>query len=350
MKNRSFIRWFVPTLAAIFLLALVTGCGSDSKPASPTASTGAGPGEKITLKLAHNLPITNHMARGMENFSKKVSEKSKGSVTVQIYPSGQLYNDKSMNDALMAGGIDIGLNSTAMWASVIPVMEIFDVPFLFPSYEKVAKALEGGVGEKLAGEMEKKGVRPLIWVDYGFVQFANSKRPLTKPEDFKGLKMRGYGELPSETIKALGAAPVTMGAGEVYMALQRNTIDGQTSGTTAMMDRKMYEVSKYLTITNHAFPEFIASMNLKSWNKLSADQKKAVQEAAKEVEKDIRSQVKTEEEKALKGLTEKGMQVYVVPENEIAAWQKATESVHALFIKRTGDVGKQMVDFCKNLK
>ena len=91
-------------------------------------------------------------------------------------------------------------------------------------------------------------------------------------------------------------------------------------------------------------------MNLKSWNKLSADQKKAVQEAAKEVEKDIRAQVKNEEDKALKGLKEKGMQVHVVPENEIAAWQKATESVHALFIKRTGEVGKQMVEFCKNLK
>ena len=100
----------------------------------------------------------------------------------------------------------------------------------------------------------------------------------------------------------------------------------------------------------YAFPEFIASMNLKSWNKLSADQKKAVQEAAKEVEKDIRAQVKNEEDKALKGLKEKGMQVHVVPENEIAAWQKATESVHALFIKRTGEVGKQMVEFCKNLK
>ena len=211
MKNSRFTRWFVPALAAIFLLAFVAGCGG-AKPASPSTPAAA---EKVTLKFAHNLPITNHMARGMDNFAKKVSEKSKGSVTVQIYPSGQLYNDKSMNEALMSGGIDIGLNSTAMWASVIPVMEIFDVPFLLPSYEKVAKALEGGVGEKLAAEMEKKGVKPLIWVDYGFVQFANNKRPLTKPEDFKGLKLRGYGELPSETIKALGAAPVTMGAGEV---------------------------------------------------------------------------------------------------------------------------------------
>ena len=198
--------------------------------------------------------------------------------------------------------------------------------------------------------MEKKGARALIWADYGFVQFANSKRPLTKPEDFKGLKLRGYGELPSETIKALGASPVTMGAGEVYMALQRGTIDGQTSGTTAMYDRKMYEVTKYLTITNHAFPEFILATNLKFWNSLSDEQKKIMQAAADEVRDEIRAETKNEDEKALKLLKEKGMEVYVVPESDIPQWQKATESVQALYIQRTGALGKELVDICKNLK
>ena len=346
MKKHS-LHQLIAILALVVFAVVAVGCGGGAKPAGQSSEKAA---DKVTLKLAHNLPITNHMARGMDSFAKKVSEKSKGAITIQIYPSGQLYNDKSMNDALMAGGIEIGMNSTAMWASAIPVMEIFDVPFLFPSYEKVAKALDGKVGEILAAEMQKKGVKPLIWVDYGFVQFGNNKLPLTKPEDFKGLKLRGYGELPSETIKALGAAPVSMGAGEVYMALQRGTIDGQTSGTTAMFDRKMYEVTKYLTMTNHAFPEFVTTVNLKAWNKLSADQKKIIEEAAKEVQTAIRAEVKNEEDKALKGLKDKGMQVHVIPAGELAAWQKATESVQTLFIKRTGEAGKQLVDFCKNLK
>ena len=131
---------------------------------------------KVVIKLAHNLPVTNHMARGMEAFAKKVEERSKGAITVQIFPSGQLYNDKSMNDAIMRGGVQMGLNSTAMWASVIPAMEIFDVPFMFPDYDKIKKALDSGVGEKLNAEMEKKGAKVLFWVDYGFVQFANNKK------------------------------------------------------------------------------------------------------------------------------------------------------------------------------
>lgn len=335
-------KWMVLVMMVMFV---ISGCGGNKTTQQPAKAP-----EKVTVKLAHNLPTTHHLARGMESFAQKVNEKSHGNIQIAIYPSGQLFNDKSMNDAIMSGGVDMGLNSVAMWSSVIPAMEIFDVPFLFPSYDRIKKALDGGVGEKMSKEMEKKGARALIWADYGFVQFANNKRPLIQPADFKGLKLRGYGELPSETIKALGAAPVTMGAGEVYMAIQRGTIDGQTSGTTAMYDRKMYEVTKYLTITNHAFPEFILATNLKFWNSLSDDQRKILQAAADEVRDQIRAETKNEDDKALKQLKEKGMEVYVVPESEIAQWQKATEPVQALYMQRTGAVGKELVELCRNLK
>lgn len=347
MKKHNTPLQLVAALILAFFSLTLLGCGGGSKPAAQTP--GKAP-EKIIIKLAHNLPVTNHMARGMESFAKKVEEKSNGNITVQIFPSGQLFNDKSMNDAVMRGGVEMGLNSTAMWASMIPAMEIFDVPFLFPDYEKIKKALDSGVGEKLNAEMEKKGAKVLFWVDYGFVQFANNKRPMTKPEDFKGLKIRSYGELPSETIKALGGAPATIGAGEVYMALQQGTIDGQTSGTTAMYDRKMYDVTKYLTVTNHAFPEFVASVNLKFWNSLSADQKKIIEAASAEVRDAIRAETRNEDAKTLKLLQEKGMQAYIVPAAELVAWQKATESVQDIFVKRAGALGQELVNICKGIK
>ena len=177
---------FKTTLAAamIMALAVTAGCGGGGDKKSAGS-------EKVTLKLAHNLPTAHPLAQGMEAFNKKLTEKSNGTITLNIYPSGQLFNDKSMNDAIMSGGIDMGLNSTAMWSTVIPAMEVFDVPFLFPSYEKVDHAIDGGLGDKLAGELKKKGVRPVIWADYGFVQFANSKKEITKPEDFAGLKAVG---------------------------------------------------------------------------------------------------------------------------------------------------------------
>ena len=328
-------KFAVAALAAAMALT-VAGCGGGDKKAD----------QKVTLKMATALPSSHPLVKAMDTLKAKANEKSKGSVTIQIYPAGQLYNDKNMNDAIISGGIDMGLNTVGRWATIVPAMDIFDVPFIFPSYEKVDKAIDSGLGEKLGAELLKKGVRPLIWADYGFVQYANNKKLVKTPADFDGLKIRGYSKYSAETIKAMGASSVTMGSSEVYMGIQRGTIDGQTSGTTAMRDRKMYEVHKYLTVTNHASPEFIVAINEKSYSKLNADQKKALDAAALEVRDMIRANAKAEDLKALADLKAKGMEVYEVPENELQAWRDATKPVWDLFIKENGKFGQELVDIC----
>ena len=328
-------KFAVAALAAAMALT-VAGCGGGDKKAD----------QKVTLKMATALPSSHPLVKAMDVLKNKANEKSKGSVTIQIYPAGQLYNDKNMNDAIISGGIDMGLNTVGRWATIVPAMDIFDVPFIFPSYEKVDKAIDSGLGEKLGSELMKKGVRPLIWADYGFVQYANNKKLVKTPADFDGLKIRGYSKYSAETIKAMGASSVTMGSSEVYMGIQRGTIDGQTSGTTAMRDRKMYEVHKYLTVTNHASPEFIVAINEKSYSKLNADQKKALDAAALEVRDMIRANSKAEDFKALADLKAKGMEVYEVPENELQAWRDATKPVWDLFIKENGKFGQELIDIC----
>lgn len=328
-------KFAVAALAAAMALT-VAGCGGGDKKVD----------QKVTLKMATALPSSHPLVKAMDTLKAKANEKSKGSVTIQIYPAGQLYNDKNMNDAIISGGIDMGLNTVGRWATIVPAMDIFDVPFIFPSYEKVDKAIDSGLGEKLGAELLKKGVRPLIWADYGFVQYANNKKLVKTPADFDGLKIRGYSKYSAETIKAMGASSVTMGSSEVYMGIQRGTIDGQTSGTTAMRDRKMYEVHKYLTVTNHASPEFIVAINEKSYSKLNADQKKALDAAALEVRDMIRANAKAEDLKALADLKAKGMEVYEVPENELQAWRDATKPVWDLFIKENGKFGQELIDIC----
>ena len=328
-------KFAVAALAAAMALT-VAGCGGGDKKAE----------EKVTLKMATALPSSHPLVKAMDVLKDKANEKSKGSVTIQIYPAGQLYNDKNMNDAIISGGIDMGLNTVGRWATIVPAMDIFDVPFIFPSYEKVDKAIDSGLGEKLGNELMKKGVRPLIWADYGFVQYANNKKLVKTPAEFDGLKIRGYSKYSAETIKAMGASSVTMGSSEVYMGIQRGTIDGQTSGTTAMRDRKMYEVHKYLTVTNHASPEFIVAINEKSYSKLNANQKKALDAAAIEVRDMIRANAQAEDLKALADLKAKGMEVYEVPENELQAWRDATKPVWDLFIKENGKFGQELIDIC----
>lgn len=329
---------------AAAVLAAVAGCGG-----SGGAKQEGGAAGPVNLKLAAGLPNSHPLVQAMEQLKTKTEEKSNGSLTITIYPAGQLFDDRNMNDALISGGIDICLNTVGRWASIVPAMDVFDVPFLFPDYDKVDQAIDGGLGEKLGAELEKKGVKPLIWADYGFVQFANNGKLITKPSDFQGMMIRGYSKYSAETIKALGASSVTMGASEVYMGIQRGTIDGQTSGTTAMRDRKMFEVMKYMTITNHASPEFIVAMNQNAYDRLSPDQKKALDEACQEVEASVRANAKAEDLRALDNLRSMGMEVYIVPEEELGAWREATRPVWDLFIQDTGELGKELIDICTSL-
>lgn len=329
--------------AMVAALVLIAGCGgSDKKADAPKA----GADKKVTLKLAAQLPEKHWLVKNMAKLKEKAAAKSNGTIDIQISAAGATFKDKNMNDAIVSGALDMGLNTVGRWAQVIPAMDVFDVPFLFPTYEQIDKAIDGGVGKMLGDELQKKGVRPLIWADYGFVVFANNKKDCKLPQDFKGMKIRGYSKYSSETIKAIGASSTTMSSGEVYMAIKNGTLDGQISGTPAMMSRKMYEVHKYLTITNNASPEFIVAMNEKSFQKLSANQQKALLEAANEVRDAIRKEAKAADEKATAEMKANGCSITTLSAEDIKVWQAATKPVWDKFTKENGDAGKKLVELC----
>jgi tripartite ATP-independent transporter DctP family solute receptor len=338
MKN--WIKLITFLIVSTFLLA---ACNT-SKPETK-AVTASGDGyEETTIRLAYNLPADHHIAKGIEQFAKDVTEKSGGAVKVQVYPAGQLLTDKDMNQSILTGGVEMGVNSSTLWSSTVPAMGIFDVPYVFTNYEKAGEAINGELGDKLRSAMEEKGAKVLMFADYGYAQFANNKRPLESPADFKGLKIRSIGDIPSEMIKAYGASPVFMGGGEVYMALKLNTVDGATSGTTAMVQRKYDEVAKYLTINNYSYLEFILAVNQDFWNGLPEKTQTLLTETAKESEDWIRSQAKSEDAATAKQLEEKGMEVYVVPEEDLPEWKEAAKPAWDAFTKNSGDLGNELLE------
>ncbi|MCG7346494.1 DctP family TRAP transporter solute-binding subunit [Sporosarcina sp. ACRSL] len=336
-------KWMLGLLISIIGMVLLSACGNEKTEDKAVADSGDGY-EATTIRLAYNLPQDHHVAVGIENFAKEVTEKSGGKVKVQVYPAGQLLSDKDMNQSILSGGVEMGVNSSTLWSSTVPAMGIFDVPYVFNDYSAVGEAVNGEFGDKLRSAMEEKGAKVLIFADYGYVQFANNKRPLKSPEDFKGLKIRSIGDLPSELIKAYGASPVFMGGGEVYMALQRDTVDGATSGTTAMLQRKYDEVTKYLTINNYAYLEFLLAVNKDYWDGLPAKTQDLITEVAAETEVWIREQAEKEDAESAKALEEKGMEVYVVPADELDVWKEAAAPVRDVFVKNAGDLGKELLD------
>lgn len=335
---------------ASVLLAALAACGGKSKSEEAGSASGGNEYEETTIRLAYNLPQDHYVSKGIEEFAKNVTEKSGGKIKMQVYPAGQLLSDKDMNQSILSGGVEMGLNSSTLWASTVPAMGIFDVPYVFNDYSSVGEAVNGEFGDKLRGAMEEKGAKVLMFADYGFVQFANNKKPLKSPSDFKGLKIRSIGDLPSELIKAYGASPVFMGAGEVYMALQRNTVDGATSGTTAMVQRKYDEVTKYLTINNYAYLEFLLAVNKDFWDKLPDNSKALIEEEAKKTEDWIREQAEKEDKKSTEELAEKGMEVYEVPADELDKWIEAAEPVKEVFKKNAGELGAELLEIAEKNK
>lgn len=328
------------SLLLIISVVLLTACGGGKTDLANSSNEY----EPATIRLAYNLPPSHHISVGVEEFAKNVMEKSDGQVEVKVYPNGQLLTDKDMNQSVISGGIEIGVNSSTMWATMIPAMGIFDVPYIFESYEEAGEQLGGNMGDKLNAEMQKRGAKILMFADYGYIQFANNKRELKSPEDFSGLKIRSIGNLPSELIKEYGASPVFMGGGEVYMALQRNTVDGATSGTTAMVQRNYNEVVDYLTINNYAYTEFIVAINNDFWEDLPEKTQLLLEEEANETEKWIRHQAKLEDERAKNELIDRGMEVYEIDEDDIPIWREAAMPVWDIFAEQAGDIGQELLD------
>lgn len=338
MKN-----WMKAITLLIVSVFFLSACGSTAPASQETQASGDGY-EEATIRLAYNLPQDHHISKGIEQFAKDVTEKSGGAVKVQVYPAGQLLTDKDMNQSILTGGVEMGVNSSTLWSSTVPAMGIFDVPYIFNNYAAAGEALNGEFGDKLRTAMEDKGAKVLMFADYGYAQFANNKRPLESPKDFEGLKIRSIGDIPSEMIKAYGASPVFMGGGEVYMALQRDTVDGATSGTTAMVQRKYDEVTKYLTINNYAYLEFILAVNKAYWDKLPEKTQTLLTETAKEQEQWIREQAQSEDETTAKQLEEKGMEVYVVPEEDLPEWKEAAKPAWDAFSENAGDLGNELLE------
>jgi tripartite ATP-independent transporter DctP family solute receptor len=304
---------------------------------------------EIILRYAGNLPVDHHVTRGQELLAKLVEQKTGGKVKIQVFPAGQLFSDKDMMKAVPAGAVDMAEVTLSQWTGIVPNLLLLDLPLFFNDRRHVWRTVDGKVGEVLAQDLDKAEVKLLYWMDYGMADFI-SKQPLRTLEDFKGKRIRGYGELITESIRGLGGAPTFLGAGEVYMALQRGTIDGAASGTTSFYERKLYEVTKHVTHADYAFVMFGVLMNLRKWNELPPDIQKVFLACSKEAEEWGRKECEKMDKESLELLKQKGMEVYVVPEKEKERWKKASQPAVDRFLKRAGDRGKALLEMTEKIR
>jgi len=314
--------------------------------ASGTAVAGA----KTEFRLSNQLPPSHHISKGLVLFAAKVKEYSKGAVEVKIFDSAQLFKDTEIVEGLQEGLIESGLVPVNKWSGMIPAADVFEMPFVFKDLTSIKKFIDAGAGELLDKEFEKKTVKNLFWVDYGYIQFFNNKRPLTKPDDFKGLTMRSFSSGDADTLKALGAAPTVMSSSEMYMALQRGTVDGATTGMPAAVSRKIQEVQKFMTEANYTTAQFAVQASLKWWEKLPQDRRDAVLKAGKDAEEWIRGAIAQSEDEAEKAIRKAGVQIHQLTPEARPLFIKATEPVRQTFASKTGELAKKLMEIALGLK
>ncbi len=310
----------------------------------------AGAGAKTEFRLSNQLPPSHHISKGIVLFAAKVKEYSKGAVEIKVFDSAQLYKDTEIVEALQDGLIESGLVPVNKWSGMIPAADVFEMPFIYKDLSSIKKFIEAGAGALLDKEFEKKTVKTLFWVDYGYIQFFNNERPLTKHEDFKGLKMRSFSSGDADTLKALGAAPTVMSSSEMYMALQRGTVDGATTGMPAAVSRKIQEVQKFMTEANYTTAQFVLQANLKWWEKLPQDQREAVLKAGKDAEEWIRGAIAQSEAEAEQVIRKAGAQIHQPTPEARALFIKATEPVRQTFANKTGELAKKLIEMALSVK
>ncbi len=305
---------------------------------------------KTEFRLSNQLPPSHHISKGLVLFAGKVKEYSKGAVEVKIFDSAQLFKDTEIVEGLQEGLVESGLVPVNKWSGMIPAADVFEMPFIYKDLTSIKKFIDAGAGDLLDKEFQKRAVKTLFWVDYGYIQFFNNKRPLTKPEDFKGLTMRSFSSGDADTLKALGAAPTVMSSSEMYMALQRGTVDGATTGMPAAVSRKIQEVQKFMTEANYTTAQFVVQANLKWWEKLPKDQRDAILKAGLEAEEWIRGAIAQSEKEAETVIRKAGVQIHQLTPEARPLFIKATEPVRQAFSTKSGDLAKKLIDLALGLK
>lgn len=277
------------------------------------------------LTLGHGAALDNPRHMAAVKFAEVVKAKSGGRMEIQVAPSAQLGDDAAMVTAVRTGALDMTANSQGAVSVAVPEYAAYGMPFLFSSATQAFKLLDGPLGKELAQKSAEKGLVVLGYWDNGIRHMTNSKRPITKVEDMKGLKMRTPPDaVLVDIMQALGAEAQQIKFAELYVALQQGVVDGQENPLVNIHANKLYEVQKHLSLTSHMFQMTPFLMSKRTWDRLSDADRKVVQEAAGVATALQRKLSANADARLLSDLKVKGMQVTTVDKAQFA---KATAAV-----------------------
>jgi tripartite ATP-independent transporter DctP family solute receptor len=300
--------------------------------------------QERTFKVSNGVSKEHPMGNGLARMGACTLAKSGGKMKIQPYWDGALGNDLNATQSVRTGSLDMVLTSTAPLVGIVPSLGVFDLPFLFSNESEADAVLDGKAGDWFAAKLPAVGAVNLAWWENGFRHTTNSKRPITKAEDFDGVKMRVMqNTIFIDTFKTLGSNAVPMAFSEVYSALETKTVDGQENPFSNIENMKFYEVQKYLTLTKHAYSPTLVLFSKKIWDTLSPPEQSTLKDCAAQGREEQRKVNREKSAQSVASLKSKGMAVNEISPAEMQRIRDKSKVIYERHAKEIGDEAIKLV-------
>lgn len=275
-----------------------------------------------------------------EKWAELVKERSGGRITLRVYPNSQLVSGDQTREfsAMRSGLIDMAVGSTINWSPQVPELNLFSLPFLMPDTKAVDAITGGKAGEMVFKAIESRGVVPLAWGENGFREISNSRKPITKPEDLAGLKIRVVGSpLFQDTFEALGANPTQMSWTDAKPALTTGAVDGQENPLSVFDVARIDQAGqRYLTMWHYMNDPLIFAVNQRVWKTLPKEDQELLRQAAIDAGKWEIELSRQQEAERVNTIKARGVEVVELTDAQRQAFIEATRKVHQKWTPRIG--------------
>lgn len=294
-----------------------------------------------TIKFTNGVNEDHPVGVGVKKMQEILGAKSGGKLKIASFWGGSAGGDLQASQALRAGTQEMVCTSSSPLVGIVKELGVFDLPFLFANEREADAVLDGAAGAFFTRKLDEAGLVNLAYWENGFRNLTNSRRPVTKVEDFSGVKVRVMqNNIFLDTFRTLGSNAVPMAFGEVFTALETKTIDGQENPFVTIETSKFNEVQRFLSVTNHAYTPFLVLYSKRLWERLSPQEQALLREAAMEGQKVQRAANRELNARSLASLRAKGMQV-----NEISAaeQERIRAKVVSVYEKHKETIGAEAI-------
>lgn len=344
-------------LALVLLVSIFTGCGNLTPPSASTttvpattapatatetsavetsapAASAEPVAKPIVLKFGHERPTTHAAHISAVYFADKVKELSKGTITVEVYPNGELGDPPALLEQTILGSIDMCIPTPGSLDKYSTKFFAIGVPFAFDSYEHAHKVIDDYFTPWASADLPAVGIMHLANWEFGFRQLTTNKKPVESPADMKGVKVRVPPNAILESLMAsIGGNPQKIAYSELYMSLKQGVVDAEENPVSTIYSDKLYEVQKNLAITNHYYDYHMMVIGKPTWDKLTPDQQEILKTASKEAGDLMRKTVVESENGMIKELEKLGM---TVTRPDLAPFREMMAPANKLIVDHSG--------------